>query len=64
MLQCNIVYFKRQNYFLFLCLPIQDADMLAGNEQAWKEVKEAINKMTTPKSQEGILSMPQDIEPQ
>ncbi|XP_048340782.1 histone-lysine N-methyltransferase SMYD3 isoform X2 [Sphaerodactylus townsendi] len=30
----------------------RDADLLAGNEQAWKEVKEAINKMTTPKSQE------------
>ncbi|XP_053238691.1 histone-lysine N-methyltransferase SMYD3 isoform X5 [Podarcis raffonei] len=30
----------------------QDADMLAGDEQAWKEAKEAINKMGAPKSQE------------
>ncbi|CAI5770633.1 Hypothetical predicted protein [Podarcis lilfordi] len=29
-----------------------DADMLAGDEQAWKEAKEAINKMGAPKSQE------------
>uniref|UniRef100_A0A670IDR3 SET and MYND domain containing 3 n=1 Tax=Podarcis muralis TaxID=64176 RepID=A0A670IDR3_PODMU len=30
----------------------KDADMLAGDEQAWKEAKEAINKMGAPKSQE------------
>ncbi|XP_015262358.1 PREDICTED: histone-lysine N-methyltransferase SMYD3-like [Gekko japonicus] len=47
---------KRQYCFECDCLMCsthsKDAVMLAGDEQAWKEVKEAINKMTTPKSQQ------------
>ncbi|KAF7254255.1 Histone-lysine N-methyltransferase SMYD3 [Varanus komodoensis] len=30
----------------------EDADMLAGDEQAWKEAREAVNKVGAPKSQE------------
>ncbi|XP_054839132.1 histone-lysine N-methyltransferase SMYD3 [Eublepharis macularius] len=47
---------KRQYCFECDCLMCRthskEAFMLAGDEQAWKEVKEVINKVTTPKSQE------------
>ncbi|KAG8123506.1 hypothetical protein E2320_018856, partial [Naja naja] len=43
--------------FLFVCFLLlfwskQDADMLAGDEQAWKEAKEIINTVGAPKSGE------------
>lgn len=45
--------------YLFACLLLflskQDADMLAGDEQAWKEAKEVINMIGAAKSHEGIL---------
>ncbi|XP_042301820.1 histone-lysine N-methyltransferase SMYD3 isoform X2 [Sceloporus undulatus] len=34
------------------CTKSKDDDMLAGNEQAWKEAKEVVNKNEGPKSQE------------
>lgn len=33
----------------------QDAEKLAGEEHAWKEVKDAVNEVRYPKSKEGIL---------
>lgn len=36
---------------------IQDAEKLAGEEHAWKEVKDAVNEVGYPKSKEGILSV-------
>lgn len=35
----------------------QDAEKLAGEEHAWKEVKDAVNEVRCPKSKEGILSV-------
>lgn len=35
----------------------QDAEKLAGEEHAWKEVKDAVNEVRYPKSKEGILSV-------
>lgn len=35
----------------------QDAEKLAGEEHAWKEVKDAVNEVRSPKSKEGILSV-------
>ncbi|XP_062825032.1 histone-lysine N-methyltransferase SMYD3 isoform X2 [Anolis carolinensis] len=47
---------KRQYCFecdcLMCCTKSKDADMLAGDEQAWKAAKEVINKKGAPKSQE------------
>ncbi|XP_061480629.1 histone-lysine N-methyltransferase SMYD3 isoform X2 [Rhineura floridana] len=49
-------HLKRQYCFecdcLMCCTQSKDADMLAGDEQAWKEAKEAVNKTGAPKSQE------------
>uniref|UniRef100_A0ABM5FU62 [histone H3]-lysine(4) N-trimethyltransferase n=1 Tax=Pogona vitticeps TaxID=103695 RepID=A0ABM5FU62_9SAUR len=49
-------HLKRQYCFECDCLMChtksKDADMLAGDEKAWKEAKEVINKMGAPKSKE------------
>uniref|UniRef100_A0A8D2JDV9 SET domain-containing protein n=1 Tax=Varanus komodoensis TaxID=61221 RepID=A0A8D2JDV9_VARKO len=49
-------HLKRQYCFECDCLmchtKTKDADMLAGDEQAWKEAREAVNKVGAPKSQE------------
>nr|XP_020643580.1 histone-lysine N-methyltransferase SMYD3 isoform X1 [Pogona vitticeps] len=49
-------HLRRQYCFECDCLMChtksKDADMLAGDEQAWKEAKEVINKMGAPKSKE------------
>ncbi|XP_072848960.2 histone-lysine N-methyltransferase SMYD3 isoform X4 [Pogona vitticeps] len=49
-------HLRRQYCFECDCLMChtksKDADMLAGDEKAWKEAKEVINKMGAPKSKE------------
>lgn len=49
--------------FLIKCLLLfnQDAKKLAGEEPAWKEVKDAVNEVKYPKSKEGILSVQKSV---
>ncbi|NXY02855.1 SMYD3 methyltransferase, partial [Pteruthius melanotis] len=51
----------RQYCFECDCLLCQnqekDAEKLAGEDHAWKEVKDAVNEVRYPKSKEGILSV-------